>query len=95
MLSIALSLTVRIIGLQIRECAAEMEKVEVQNEDPEVSCKRAKLEDGFCSPAAVPMYLQQSYEAFHYYSSWYDSWARNVSAFRPWPAHALAKESKQ
>lgn len=71
-----------------------VEKVEVQDENPEIACKRAKLEDGFCSPA-VPMYLQQSYEAFHYYSSLYDTWASNMSAFRPWPAHALAKESKQ
>lgn len=60
--------------------------------EDEVVCKRAKMEDAaLCSPSSAAVYLQQ-YDAFHYYN-WYENWARNVSAFRPWPS--LVKEAKQ
>uniref|UniRef100_A0A1B6LMN6 c-SKI SMAD4-binding domain-containing protein n=1 Tax=Graphocephala atropunctata TaxID=36148 RepID=A0A1B6LMN6_9HEMI len=74
-----------------KKVSENVEKLETEEEV--VSSKRAKLEDsGFCSPTAAAVYLQQSYDAFHYYT-WYENWARNVSsAFRPWPS--LGKEAK-
>lgn len=74
-------------------------KADREDDLPELVAKKPKLEDsGFCSPTtASSVYLQQSYDAFHYYH-WYDTWARNVSsAFRPWPTTIthLVKDAKQ
>lgn len=73
-------------------------KADREDDLPEVATKKPKLEDsGFCSPTtASSVYLQQSYDAFHYYN-WYDTWARSVtSAFRPWPTIThLVKDAKQ
>ncbi|XP_054266434.1 ski oncogene-like isoform X1 [Macrosteles quadrilineatus] len=82
---------VRLPRKKIEECL-EVVGDKLIEEDEVVSCKRAKLEDsGLLSPSAAAVYLQH-YDAFHYYNNWYESWARNMGAWRPWPS--LSKESK-